>query len=97
MTGFLRHHDFSQHVGKLFDFDGGRAALRLAVIDVEDNAVAPSAGRTPFTLIFHGPVAAVLPEGLYSAEVEGGSVVTLYVMPIHTTAVDRQDYQAVFN
>jgi len=39
----------------------------------------------------------VLREGPYILEVEGGPGFQLYVMPIHTPAQDRQDYQAVFN
>jgi hypothetical protein len=38
-----------------------------------------------------------MPEGLYAAEVENGPRFDLYVIPIHTRAPDRQDYQAVFN
>ena len=53
--------------------------------------------RQPFSLIFRGPPADVLPEGLHTLEVEGGDSFTIYVMPIHTPARDRQDYQAVFN
>jgi hypothetical protein len=30
-------------------------------------------------------------------EVEGGPSFTLYVIPVHTPARDRQDYQAAFN
>jgi hypothetical protein len=53
--------------------------------------------RPPFTLIFAGPPGDVLPEGEYAFEVEGGPAFEFYVMPIHTPARDRQDYQAAFN
>jgi hypothetical protein len=39
----------------------------------------------------------VLPEGLYTFDVENGPSFELYVMPIHTPARDRQDYQSSFN
>jgi hypothetical protein len=53
--------------------------------------------RQPFTLIFAGPPANILREGLYTLEVESGPAFELYVMPVHTPARDRQDYQAAFN
>jgi hypothetical protein len=48
-------------------------------------------------LIFTGPRGDVLPEGFYAAEAEGGAHFDFYILPIHTPASDRQDYQAVFN
>jgi hypothetical protein len=48
-------------------------------------------------LIFRGPAGDLLREGLYVLEVEGGPSFELYVIPVHTPARDRQDYQAAFN
>ena len=36
-------------------------------------------------------------EGLYVLEVEDGPSFMLYVIPVHTPARDRQDYQAAFS
>jgi hypothetical protein len=57
----------------------------------------PGASRAPFTLRFHGPVGDILPEGLYRTVIEDGPSLEIYIMPIHTVAPGRQDYQAVFN
>ncbi len=97
MVEQLHHHDFTPHIGKLFRFPGSRIAVTLATVDVHEQARVPGIDRTPFTLIFHGPLGDVLPEGFYSAEIEDGSTLAFYIMPIHTVARDRQDYQAVFN
>jgi len=90
-----RHEDFIPHLNKLFRFQGRQ--LRLATVDVGDPPNLPPESRKPFSLIFHGSRGDVMPEGLYEAEAEDGARFELYVIPIHTPAPDRQDYQAVFN
>ena len=95
MVRLLQHEDFSPHLNKLFGFEGRHHQLRLASVEVGD-APTPDQ-RKPFNLIFQGPRGDVMPEGLYMAEVEDGARFELYVIPIHTPAPDRQDYQAVFN
>jgi hypothetical protein len=93
----LRHEDFAPHVGKRFRFAGWHSALQLVAINMHDHPPAPGVVRPPFTLLFHGPVGDVLPEGLYRADIEDGPTLEFYVIPIHTVAPDRQEYQAVFN
>lgn len=97
MAGRLTHEAFEPHLKKLFRFKGARPALRLEQVEVKDHAPLPGLDYNAFSLIFSGPRDAVLPEGLYTAEVEGGPSFEFYIMPIHTVARDRQDYQAVFN
>lgn len=97
MTSLPQHEDFTPHLNKLFRFEGRHHALRLAEIDASDRPQPSELTRKPFTLIFHGPKQDLMPEGLYAAEVENGPRFDLYIIPIHTRALDRQDYQAVFN
>ncbi len=89
---------FRPHLHRVFRVAGGRLDLTLTQVDAPrlapDNARLP---REPFTLIFCGPPGDVLPEGLHTLEVESGLSFALYLIPIHTAAADRQDYQAVFN
>jgi hypothetical protein len=59
--------------------------------------LAKGAPRPPFTLIFSGPPGDVLGEGLYALELEDGPSFDLYVMPIRTPLLGRQDYQVVIN
>ena len=99
MAQRLTAADFHPHVAKVFRDRGGRHALTLHEVSEPALRESPhqTASNRPFTLIFRGPVGDVLPEGLRAFEVEGGGEFELYVMPIHTVARDRQDYQAVFN
>ena len=93
----LTHEDFQPHLDREFRFGGRPQGLRLAKIDVEDHPPLPGLDYMAFTLIFTGPRGDVLPEGLYAVETEGGARFDFYILPIHTPAPDRQDYQAVFN
>jgi hypothetical protein len=99
MSELLTPGHFIPHVNKAFRVQGGRHAMTLTQVDVRrmqdwEAAVAP---RQPFTLIFSGPPGDVLSEGMHVLEVENGPSFELYVIPIHTPARDRQDYQAAFN
>jgi hypothetical protein len=97
MANPVTHEDFAPHVNKLFRFRGRHNVLRLAVVDVTAQPSFPGQQRKPFLLIFHGPRGDVLPEGMYTAEIENGPIIEFHIMPIHTVAPDRQDYQAIFN
>jgi hypothetical protein len=97
MTDILGHEDFAPHVDKQFRFAGWPGSLRLARIELVAGSTPADAGRTPFTLIFQGARGDVLAEGMRTATAEDGTRFEFYIMPIHTPASDRQDYQAVFN
>jgi hypothetical protein len=99
MSEFLTPEHFKPHVDKVFRVKGGRHTLILTQVDVRhmrdwEAAVVP---RQPFTLIFSGPPGDVLSEGPHVLEVENGPSFELYIIPIHTLARDRQEYQAAFN
>jgi len=98
MTETLTQDQFRPHVGKLARFAGTRHALVIDRVD-GDGQVPAGLSRAPFVIVFRGPAGreALLPEGLYDCEIEDGPTVNLYVMPIHTPAPGRQEYQAVFN
>jgi len=90
---------FLPHKGKVFRVMGGRHELTLASVDLQpvegwNPQVVP---RRPFTLIFAGPPRDLLPQGMYTFDVEDGPQFDIYVIPIRTPASTRQDYQAVFN
>jgi hypothetical protein len=95
MTEQLTPESFLPHVDKTFRVKGGRHALKLDRVEVPSNIAGFS--RQPFNLIFSGPPGDVLREGMYTLDVDGGPSFDLYVIPIQTPALGRQDYQAVFN
>jgi hypothetical protein len=97
MTRILRHEDFAPHVDKPFRFAGWPGSLRLARIERPTGRAAADGERAPFTLIFQGVRGEVLAEGMQTATADDGSSFEFYIMPIHTPAADRQEYQAVFN
>jgi hypothetical protein len=97
MSAPLTHEDFQPHLGREFRFSGQPQVLRLTQIDVKDRPPMPGLDYKAFALIFIGPRGNVLPEGFYAAEAEGGARFDFYILPIHTPAPDRQEYQAVFN
>src|SRR5262249_17901754 len=91
--------DFLPHVGKVFRVKEGRHELTLTSVDVRrlEEWEAKTAPRQPFTLIFSGPPGALLPQGMYTFEVADGPVFELYMIPVQTPTIARQDYQSVFN
>src|SRR6266404_2880885 len=97
MIRILRHEDFAPHVDKPFRFAGWPGSLRLVRIELPVGLAATDAARAPFMLIFQGARGEVLAEGLWTATADDGSSFEFYIMPIHTPAADRQEYQAVFN
>ena len=86
---------FEACIGQVFTAGDGPHALELIRVERMANAGLP--GHQPFTLIFQGPPGAVLAEGVHRFQTAGGQITSFHIMPIHTTARERQDYQAVFN
>jgi hypothetical protein len=90
---------FAPHVGASFRVEGGRHVLSLSQVERLENQ--PGHGNPafePFVLIFSGPPGEVLAEGMHTLTPEaGGAAHDLYLIPVHTPAPGRQDYQAVFN
>ena len=97
MTAILTADDFHPHVGKRFAPRGHYGSLTLVSVQTPATAAHADMARTPFTLIFSGAPDGLLPEGLYTVEIENGPVLDLYIMPIATPVRSRQDYQAAFN
>jgi hypothetical protein len=99
MTEPLGPDHFRPHVDKVFRVNGTPHAFTLVRVDTRkrEDWEHETGLREPFNLIFRGPAGDVMREGLYVLDVEGGPSFELYVMPIHTPARDRQDYQASFN
>lgn len=91
---------FEGHVGRTFSIEGDPRSVVLT--GVERRPLQASEAGTqvggPFTLVFSGPPRDVLAEGIRTLRTETeDQAFDLYLMPVHTPAPDRQDYQAVFN
>jgi len=94
MSEQLTAQHFLPHVNKIFRVRDGRHALTLSRVETMRAGGGP---REQFNLIFTGPPRDVLAEGLYTLDVDDGPHFELYVIPVHTPTLDRQDYQAAFN
>lgn len=99
MADLLKAEHFLPHVDKIFRVKAGHLALTLVRVErPRREDLQPVIGeRDAFNLIFRGPPGNLLREGLYTLDVDGGLSFDLYIIPIHTPARDRQDYQAAFN
>jgi uncharacterized protein DUF6916 len=95
----LTAEHFLPHVNKTFRVRGAPHAFTLSRVDGPAGGAPalPSGIRQPFNLVFSGPPGDVLKEGFYSVDAENGPHFQLYIIPIHTPARNRQDYQAAFN
>jgi hypothetical protein len=93
----LTADDFRPHLGKLFRPAGHAGALHFVSLDTEVRPGWEAVPRQPFSLILRGPRASILPEGEYRFDIDGAEPFDLYIIPIHTTGREHQDYQIIFN
>lgn len=64
--------------------DGGpRVSFQAELANVTEDANGnPEASRAPFSLLFHGPLDPVLPQGIYRLEQERFGAIELFIVPI---------------
>jgi hypothetical protein len=81
--------DFRDHRGTRFKLtgqspEGGSAvSVEAELADVSESPPGPpGASRTPFSVVFHGPLKPVLPQGIYRLEHEHLGTLELFVVPI---------------
>jgi hypothetical protein len=81
--------DFRGYLGTRFRLTGGPAeggsptAVDAELVDVtEYAATAPGTFRAPFSVLFHGPLEPVLPQGTYRFEHDQFGALELFIVPI---------------
>ena len=92
----LTVEDFKPYEGRtvrLKDFD---FTLKLSAVEGGDGPLQPGSTRAPFLLVLSGPKQPLVRPGSYMCDIEDGPSYELFLLPIHTAAADRQDYQSVF-
>jgi hypothetical protein len=90
----LTAEDFRPLLGTRFGIAGG--SFETELIDVDDLGAAGSSGlRTPFSLIFRGPLELLLPQGIHRLEHEVLGVLELFLVPIGPDEAGMR-YEAVF-
>jgi hypothetical protein len=102
--------DFKNHQGTRFRLmgrsptgSGPAVSLEAELADVSESAPGPpGASRTPFSVVFHGPLEPVLPQGTYRLEHEQFGTLELFIVPIGPNEVapgqapTAMRYEAVF-
>ena len=94
MSEALKADVFRPYIGETLSVAGG-GSLTLVALE-ESKGETPVAPRA-FSLILRGPAAPVFPEGLHRMTFADGASFEFYIMPIHTSSRDHQDYQIAFN
>lgn len=83
------HQDFTIHL------DSGVVGLTLIEANPLGSAGGHGAGRAPFSLIFRGPSAPVLPQAIYRLEQEEMGGVEIFLVPVGP-ASEGMRYEAIF-
>jgi hypothetical protein len=83
--------------------DGSPAAFDVELADVtEYPATASGTFRTPFSVLFHGPIEPVMPQGIYRLEHEQLGPLEFFIVPVGPSqpsaagADPAMRYEAVF-
>ena len=106
----LTAEDFRGHLGTRFRLtgespEGGASAVSIEaeLADVSENPkAAVGTFRTPFSVVFHGPLEPVVPQGSYRLEHEHFGSLELFLVPIGPDEVPpgqnptAMRYEAVF-
>jgi hypothetical protein len=90
--------DFSERVGEEFRIIGRDAPVVLTLVEATDlsRPEAPGPRRSPFSLVFRGPLSPVLPQRTYALEHASLGRLEIFLVPIGPDASGMR-YEAVFN
>jgi hypothetical protein len=108
--GTLMAEDFRGQCGTRFRLSGGphnggsAVFLDIELVEVtEYPAGVPGTLRAPFSVLFHGPLEPVMPQGIYRLEHEQLGAVELFIVPVGPSvpaasegAAAAMRYEAVF-
>ncbi len=98
MLESLTFGDFSGRIGEEFRVVGRDAPVALALVEATDlsRPGAPGPRRAPFSLIFRGPSAPLLPQRIWPLEHAALGRLEIFLVPIGPDASGMR-YEAVFN
>ena len=87
--------DFAGRVGEVFRV--AEPPLELHLEQVDELGAAPGPGRPqPFSLLFRGPAAHLLAQGIHSLENPGLGPLAIFLVPVSSDG-QIAHYEAVFN
>jgi uncharacterized protein DUF6916 len=91
--------DFQGRMGETFraETPGGVVAFVLTEAkDLAGRSASDGSRRIPFSLVFRGPLAPVLPQKIYALENEALGRLEIFLVPIGPDA-ESMRYEAIFN
>jgi hypothetical protein len=90
--------DFFERVGEEFRVAGQGAPVVFALVEATDlsRPGAPVRPRSPFSLVFRGPLSPVMPQRTYPLEHPALGRLEIFLVPIGPDASGMR-YEAVFN
>ena len=87
--------DFAPRLGDRFRLQAGEATtLEAELIEVEE-AAPTDGGRTPFSLVFRGPLEPLLPQSIYRFEHDTLDPFDVFIVPIGPDEAGMR-YEVVF-
>jgi hypothetical protein len=100
MPELLQQEQFARHLGEVFRLDAGDGAspldLRLAeVTSLAKDRSAPDAPRSPFALLFRGPLSPWARQGTYPLDHAELGRLEIFLVPIGPDA-EGMRYEAIF-
>lgn len=97
MLETLTSGSFAGRIGETFRIHTGEATSLEAVLsEVTERSAPPGFARTPFTLLFHGPIDVVLPQRIYRVEHPALGVLEIFLVTVGPDARGMR-YEAVFS
>ncbi len=104
MLNMVTKDTFSGCLGEKFHVHVAAAVLDMELVDVNELVVAvgrqrvklSSSGPRPFSVLFQGPQAPLLPQAIYKVEHEAVGILDIFIVPIGLEQGVAM-YEGVFN
>lgn len=96
MLASLTREDFASRIGEVFALRGEDGELSLRLTEAKPLAARAGAGREPFALLFQGPVAPRLAQGIQPLEHPQLGRLEIFLVPVGADEEGAR-YEAVFN
>ena len=95
MLATLTDSSFEPHLNAVFTMSSGDQCVDVELIAVRRLGQGADAARDPFSVLFRGPAAPLLPQGIYTLSRAGFGACDLFVVAIGPDGTGLQ-YEAVF-
>lgn len=87
---------YRAHLHSPFTVVDGDGRLALTLVEVTMKGAAPDDRRQPFALLFHGPLAPVLPQAIYRFEHGTLPPHEIFIVPVGPAGGSMR-YEAIFS